>query len=548
MKVRLFAAASVLAVASATLTVPIAEAAPTAGAARVVADQEGPHSPRGRKIPAPRVSTMPGVQIFDVDFGDVDLGRRAGQFRSPMRGVLVVPEKGRGAPLVVVNHLRMPGCTGEVMAYPCPRGTRELRLDRGMTYLGIDLARQGYAVLIPDLSPLWIGAETSAPYDQIAGWQTIVGGLRDRVAAANRGGTAFGTSLRGRVDTSRSALIVHSRSAYIVGTAVQAWKSTSPVTSVLAYGPAADAEDPAPPDVPYLVTLGSADADVYSTPSHWASAHLGEKRTSPLLVAQVPGLGHSAVNRTLSRAGLDDRRSCEGDCPTARQHEVFLQNTASAWLAATYPSGRTVASGDDIPTSATAPLPPRLGGLAVQWLAATNAPATLVYDSAAGARGVQAFGGGTIAACRYLDPMDPAQDRGRCAEPEEGVVEARGPVLRVGLRPAGGARFAVAPTPGVRQVDVTINPSGSRADRRPGTPLQVTLVDDAGGRHPVDASRTVLRDRRTAEESGVYTPVTLRLPVEVDAAVVAVELTGRDGDGLVEVRRIDLLTRETLAP
>ena len=115
--------------------------------------QDGPHSPLRRKIAAPKVTRLPGVRVADVDFGDVELGRRKGQFRAPMRGVLVVPEKGRRAPLVVVSHLRMPGCTGDILAYPCPRGSKELRQDRGMTYLGEDLARKGYAVLIPDLAP-----------------------------------------------------------------------------------------------------------------------------------------------------------------------------------------------------------------------------------------------------------------------------------------------------------------------------------------------------------------------------------------------------------
>lgn len=156
--------------------------------------------------------------------------------------MLVVPDRARKAPLVVVSHLRMPGCTGDVLAYPCPRGTRELRLDRGMTYLGVDLARQGYAVLNPDLSPLWIAPETATPYDQIAGWQKIVGGLRDRVAAAGRGRGGFGVNLTGRVDASRSALVVHSRSSYVVGPAVRAWRRTSPVVSVFAYGPASTAE------------------------------------------------------------------------------------------------------------------------------------------------------------------------------------------------------------------------------------------------------------------------------------------------------------------
>lgn len=77
--------------------------------------------------------------MLDVDSGDIDLGARRGQFRAPVRDVLVVPEKARNAPLVVFSHLRAPSCSGgeegDVVAYPCPRGTKERRLDHGMTYL-----------------------------------------------------------------------------------------------------------------------------------------------------------------------------------------------------------------------------------------------------------------------------------------------------------------------------------------------------------------------------------------------------------------------------
>ncbi|WP_226346940.1 hypothetical protein [Agilicoccus flavus] len=44
----------------------------------------------------------------------------------------------------------------------------------------------------------------------------------------------------------------------------------------------------------------------------------------------------------------------------------------------------------------------------------------------------------------------------------------------------------------------------------------------------------------------MYTPTTLRVPVTDPAVrladVVGVELTGRDGRGSVDVRRVDLLT------
>ena len=76
-----------------------------------------------------------GAVIRDVDLGDVELGERKGQFRSPVRGVLVTPDRPRAnAPLVIMSHLRSPGCADDVSAFPCPG--KDVRYDRGMTYLG----------------------------------------------------------------------------------------------------------------------------------------------------------------------------------------------------------------------------------------------------------------------------------------------------------------------------------------------------------------------------------------------------------------------------
>lgn len=415
--------------------------------AKASADSAGPHSPLRRTIAKPKVTRVKGAVIADVDFGDVELVRRKGQFRAPMRGVLVVPDRGRRAPLVVMSHLRMPGCTANTLAYPCPKGTKELRLDRGMTYLGEDLARRGYAVLIPDLAPLWIGDETSGPYDQLAGWQKIVGGLRDRVAAANRGRGGFGLTLTGRIDTGRSALVVHSRSAYIVGPAVRAWRRTSPVASIFAYGPAATADDPAPPDVPYLVTLGSSDDDVATTPADWVAAHLGARRRSMLALATVPGLGHSYVNRTLSAAGLDDRKDCDTACPTARAHEVFLTKAVNEWLAATYPRQRGMAPQvGTLPLRPQNPLPASVGGRRVQWLAVTHSQHVRVaYDGVSRTRGVRTIGGGSMKACRYYEAMDPTQARDRCPDTELGVVNSLSRVLQVRLTPTGGVDLLTRP-------------------------------------------------------------------------------------------------------
>ena len=98
-------------------------------------ENDGPHSPVNRKRAATTTVRRAGVVVRDVDLGAVELGRRKGQFRAPVRGVLVTPDRPRAnAPLVIMSHLRSPGCADDVSAFPCPG--KDVRYDRGMTYLG----------------------------------------------------------------------------------------------------------------------------------------------------------------------------------------------------------------------------------------------------------------------------------------------------------------------------------------------------------------------------------------------------------------------------
>lgn len=142
---------------------------------------DGPHSPRNRTPEPLSVKRSGGVEVRAVDLGDIDLGgpRNPGEFRAPVRGQLYRPAHARGkAPLLVFGHLRAPACTDDLSRWPCPAGFEPMRYDLGMAYLGQALAEQGYAVLVPDLAPLYVAGALSAPYDQTTGWLRTVGGLR----------------------------------------------------------------------------------------------------------------------------------------------------------------------------------------------------------------------------------------------------------------------------------------------------------------------------------------------------------------------------------
>ena len=136
----------------------------------------GPHSPVGRALAPTKITRVAETVVRSVDLGDVELARPAGRYRAPVRGLLITPaaKKATHSPLVVIAHLRFPGCAGNRTAYPCPSGKKERRFDRGMRYLGVSLARRGYSVLIPDPAPVYVGDSLQDPYDQPAGVRKVL--------------------------------------------------------------------------------------------------------------------------------------------------------------------------------------------------------------------------------------------------------------------------------------------------------------------------------------------------------------------------------------
>lgn len=494
-------------------------------AARVTkAADDGPHSPANRVPASLGVSCPEGATVLDFDLGDVDLERSPGKdtFRSPVRGVLALPRDAANAPLVIVSHLRASNCADGSLAYPCPAG-RERRLDRGMTYLGTHLARLGYAVLIPDVAPVWVGQSMAPPngdYDQQKAWLRVVGTLRDRVAAASKGpDRVLGSRVIGRIDMSKAGLVVHSRSGYVAGPAITAWaQGPTPITTVLAYGPAYDAAPgealtPAMPDVPYLALEGTKDNDVPFKASRWLGTHITGRRSAPALVAGVPGYGHNYVNRALSAARADDRPACDATCLPASAHEKLLSEAARTWFDATL-RGRP-ASG--LPMSAGNRLPAQLAGVPTTWLAATNSARSLLFDSArVGASTTRPAVGPALTTCRFYDPMDPQSHTDACPEPRRGVVEVNGPLVHTTLTRTSGVRLDA----GGRRARVLVvhaAPYGDRSDGAAHSPLRATLRLVGGRNITIDVPRSAaLRNRATPSVDGTYPLATVRaaLPKE----------------------------------
>lgn len=510
------------------------------------APEEEPHSPVGRKASAPKVTRTRTAVVRDVDLGDIDLGpaSRPKAYRAPVRGLLITPRRARAnAPLVVFGHLRMPGCSTMVATYPCPRGSQEMRYDRGMRWYGESLAARGYAVLIPDLAPIYSPQELSTPYSQQKAWLTAVGRLRDQAVAGDAGRrSAWGTGLRGMIDGHDTTLVVHSRSAYMVNGTIDAWRrSSTPIGQVMAYGGAHDTPStdgtptPIRANIPFLGVAGTADADVENMGSQWFTAVIGAPRTAPAFQVEVEDYGHAYINRELSRRGLDDRR---GEVTrTAKDHEKLLLDTTVGWLSHTV-RGRHV-----FPTGNTEPLPNGLIGVPARYLVATHGRAVRLV-SGKGRWAAPLGRGASVKVCRNVGRMDPTPYPDRCPNVDDGVPISDSLMTRVRLGRGTGARVTVtARHP--KLVALHLTPTRDRKDKLGHTPMRLTAVMADGRRFPVDMGPkyNALREWPHPYGAGLYYPQTARVPLPAAArrgTLVAVELTGPRG-GEVDIRGLDVV-------
>ncbi|GAB78703.1 hypothetical protein AUCHE_16_01230 [Austwickia chelonae NBRC 105200] len=509
-------------------------------------EKDGPRSPQNRQRAETKVTTADGVHLSDVDLGDVEIGKKSGEFRSPVRGLLTLPVEGtEAAPLVVLSHLRHPNCADGSHAFPCP-GDKDNRFDRGMAYLATDLAKKGYAVVVPDVGPLFMPRSLVEPYDQVEAWTKVVGHFLEKVRAATSGDDkSFGIALKGRIDSAKAALIAHSRSGQLAGKIVSAWeKGPTRISSVMTYAPSYQVEDkdkvtPMIPDVPYLALLGDKDKDVPYQAVNWLGHHLGSTRSQPALVGLLPGYGHNYVNRTLSAAGTDDRTACDKGCPDATAHEKLLVDAATRWLT----SLREKADAE-IPFAATAGLPEKLGDIPVSWLAHTNSPQRKIIFDATGRASGQ--GEHQLKKCTFYHPQNPEKHPDRCPEPEDGVVRVFGEVAQVKLTADTGASITtkVART---SHIALTLAPYGDRADKKKGTPLTVRLTTQDGTTSSllIPAEHPALINRAVPGENGSYALSTIRMPLPPRATgqtVTKVELLGDSSGGTIALRQIDLIS------
>ncbi|WP_237187602.1 hypothetical protein [Rothia nasimurium] len=500
-----------------TIEQMVAVQAPTGTPAVEFEWADGPTAADDRPIAPIEWAKDDKIIMAHLDLGNVSVG----DFSLPVRGTLASSNNQSGPkPLIIVSHLRAPGCTGENYAYPCPGGTEEIRYDRGMNYLAADLAAQGYTVLIPDLAPAFIGVDATTPYSQAEAWTKVVQTLLEADSAA---------SYLPQIDTDQVGLLVHSRSAGLITAANELLGDK--LKGVMAFGSyftteTADEFAQPLPDVPYLALTGELDSDVKSAGNRYLTRYLGQERTTPAYEGRVEGLGHMYINRAMSVAGMDDRIGCDVlDCPDAATHEQALTETALGWFGQIMPTAATQArtkSSNDASTlvtesSATPPIlfPEQVTGLDVRWLAAT--PGFSVTRLAA--TDLEATGGQVCVLAENVV----ATAAEACTEPDIGVAESTVPVLAFTETSISGT------WPAADGLALHILPHGTPPTEQG---ITVTLTTDRGD-HTTTISGThpALKSHQDAYTDGIYMPSTVRLALPQEmrgATLTGITLQGED--------------------
>lgn len=493
------------------------EATPSTQTTAATAEPSGgPRADSGRRIASPdsRLNEDGTSVITSVDFGNVEVDG----YVAPARGTLIAPTITHGpVPLIVVNHLRAPNCSDGTYAWPCPEGTEEIRFDGGMEYLGENLAREGYATLIPDLTPLWVSEDVSDPYSQADLAYQIVGALHSPLGSDVQGASQFyGMDLEGVIDLESVGIIAHSRAALTVPSTIEIFYPDH-VISVLEYGAEADLEgafDPPASDIATLFVSGDEDGVVGNASNLWLAERIQEPRTTALVSMQVPGYGNMFINRELQSPEVDDREACaEAECPSAADHEALLAAVATDWFNATIFGAET-----EIPLDAHDPIPQQYAGMDVRWLVATHGRDVTAVPLTS----FTAVDGHEAELCRHAaNPGQPA-----CPEPEEGTITTTSELLHL----TGASADVEIENP--LQLAVHVLPFSGSASQ-----LTVTLHLASGKTH------TVTFDTALASSNGEHLTIRTPLPLEVRyETIVGVEL--ESGSQPVEVRGVEFLHAE----
>lgn len=537
----------------------------------------GSVAPVGAAPPAavdPGVAGPRPVEELAYDLGDEAFAPEGLGARVELRGKVYAPSDGvEASPLVVLLHGRHATCggagPGDVSGdWPCPPGVPEIPSYRGYDALGRNLASHGSVVV--SIGANGINANDGFIDDGGAAARAhLVMETLDRWRAwgSSATGSPFGSRFVGRIDTTRVALMGHSRGGEGVVAAAalnQGIGSPYGIQAVLALAPV-DFGRRVLTGVPLGVVLPDCDGDVsdlqgadYFDDARYAAPGDPAARS----VFHVRGANHNFFNTvwTVGPGSGDD--SDWSDVPGCRSGgpgrlTAAQQNTAGAAVMAGYLRRYlTDEVGFQRLVTGTAPFPASVGP--ARWTTAYWAPDRLEverWDSAATARrtrdGVVAAapGGSPGAICNPSTRDGFFPSRARITVPcpgieypgivnDTGVLDlgwtSRGVSVRRPLAPAGvdvtsfdGLRFRA----GVSR--------DSRNQVRPSTLDLTVVVEDASG---------VRRSARARDWSPALTGAAPGgHPQNVVLSGVRIPLSAFGGLDLTRVRAVEVRADRTNA-
>lgn len=535
---------------------PSPSPSPSSGDLAAIAD-DGPKAPVDREIVPPEVRTRNGVTRVRFDLGNVAIGDppQPEEFMSPLRGTLTLPARSSStrARLIVIGHLRAATCADASFRFPCG-GADSIRYDAGMDYLAEKLAAQGYAVLAPDLAPVFVGQlARRGSYDQTRAWRRVV---LDQVESLSRAadqsearkrlvGSDSEADARVRaVDTSSILWIAHSRSGMMIRAAAEeAAKAGITTRGALYLATAHDVgnnegeslDDP-PLDVPSLGIVGGRDRDVPSDSVQWAAAHFGVDRRSPLAVATVGSFGHTQFNAAPELA--DDRPDCGSkpaspSCPSGEEARAMMITTAVGWAKAV-----DDASFPSFMTDAATAVPSEWLGYRADWFVHTLAPRRVLVDAAQepAARALKTEDA-SVQRCRIVDLMEPVAP-GATSCPDDSDVAARpgGPYLLADWKPGGTLSVSTGqPSTAARTVVLHLMPF--RKSDPAGVQLDIRV---ASSRVALGSDTPGLRIPGVGDDGAKTT--TVRVPLPPGTAGASVTLGSDTSAGGVLITGMELVT------